>query len=80
MALPNEAKARQSRLMTVDELAERLNCSRRTARNMAERGDAPPPISLGPKLLRWDREVVERWISDGCPRVESKHAVAESVA
>lgn len=70
----------QSRLMTLDEFAERLGCARRTARRMAENGYAPPPITLGPRLLRWDREIVERWISDGCPRVESEHAVVESVA
>lgn len=56
-------------LLTVEQVAERLNCSTRHIYRMSDRGDMPAPIKLGKKLVRWQRQVFEKWLAAGCPRV-----------
>ncbi len=47
-------------------LARRIPCSERHLDRMRDKGLVPPPVKLG-ALLRWNREVIEQWIADGCP-------------
>jgi len=58
----------QAALLTTDDVARLLNCSPRSIRRLADQGSVPRPVKIG-GLLRWPREVVERWIADGCPAV-----------
>jgi predicted DNA-binding transcriptional regulator AlpA len=57
--MPTEVTLDACRLLTVDELAERLRLSARTCWRMAAlseagRGDGfPKPITIGPRLRRW---------------------------
>lgn len=53
-------------LLTADDLAMLLRCSTRSIRRLADQGSVPRPVKIG-GLLRWSREVIERWIEDGCP-------------
>ena len=39
----------------------------RTIRMWVKSGVLPEPLKLGGRLL-WPRDVVDRWINDGCPR------------
>jgi excisionase family DNA binding protein len=49
--------------VTVEELAQRLGVATQTVRNWARRGVLPAPWKLSGRILRWDREVIERWLS-----------------
>ncbi len=55
-----------SRMMSVADIAYRLNCSARTVWRLRDRGLMPQPIKLG-KLIRWKAETIERWIAEDCP-------------
>jgi excisionase family DNA binding protein len=71
-----EAATERAAMMTVEDLAEALNCSTRTVYRLADSGRMPRPVKLG-ALVRWPRQVVQQWIADGCPRCErrgSSHA------
>lgn len=59
---PSEAPA----MLTVHDVARMLNCSARTIYRLTDAGKMPQPIKLN-ALVRWPREVLERWISAGCP-------------
>lgn len=55
-------------MLTVHDVARMLNCSARTVYRLADSGRMPRPVKLG-ALVRWPREVIERWIAQGCPKV-----------
>jgi excisionase family DNA binding protein len=55
-------------MLDVQDVAGLLKCSRRHVYRMADAGRMPAPIKLG-ALVRWDRDVLIRWIADGCPPV-----------
>jgi len=55
------------KLLTFGTLAQRLECSERTLREMVKDGRVPPPMRISPGMLRWDDEVITVWIKDGCP-------------
>jgi len=64
--MENTVNSEAKKLMKVQEVAERLNCSSRLIYSMKSYGRMPLPIKLG-KLVRWDWDVIEKWISEGCP-------------
>jgi len=53
-------------LLTIDDLAALLGCSRRTVHRLIERGRVPKPCRFG-SLLRWPRTQVDEWVARGCP-------------
>ena len=55
-------------LMTVNEIAKRLNCSTRTVYRLCDAGRMPLPLRIG-TLVRWHEPVIAAWIADGCPAV-----------
>ena len=57
-------------LLTVRDVAEMLNCSPRTVYRLSDSGRMPKPAKLG-SLVRWPRQLIERWIEEGCPKAES---------
>ena len=57
-------------LLNVGDLARMLDCSPRHVYRMCDAGKMPKPLRLG-ALVRWDRNVIETWISDGCPSVRA---------
>ena len=62
---------RPSELLDVYAVAALLGASSRTVRRLADWGRMPRPISLG-RMVRWQRSVVEEWISEGCPKMERR--------
>lgn len=59
-------------LVTIDELAEQFKVSYRTIRGWIERGEIPPPQRVGRRLMRWRVDVIQTWITAGCPRMEQE--------
>ena len=57
----------ESILLDVTSVAELLGCSTRHVRRLADAGKMPRPVKLG-ALVRWNRQVIEDWIKEGCPR------------
>ena len=55
-----------SLLVGVNDVAAMLQCSPRHVWRLADSGRMPRPYKIG-ALCRWDRAVIERWVSDGCP-------------
>lgn len=60
----------ESPLMDAKAFAALLRCSTKHIRRMADAGRCPPPVRLG-SLLRWNRKVVDEWITAGCPMVRT---------
>ena len=54
------------RLLDVHAVAQLLSCSTRHVYRLADSGQMPRPRKLG-ALVRWDREELAKWLSDGCP-------------
>ena len=42
--------------------------SRKGATRLRDIGGMPPPLRIG-RAIRWSREVILKWIADGCPKV-----------
>jgi excisionase family DNA binding protein len=61
----NEPPARV-RLVTVEEVAERLAVSTRTVWRLVSAGKIVPPFKVG-GATRWREEELSRWMSAGCP-------------
>ena len=56
-----------SQFIDIPELSERLNVSRTTLKRWNRNGFMPHGIRVGPRLLRWKREIIDEWIDEGCP-------------
>ena len=56
----------QPAMLTVHDVARMLNCSARTVYRLCDNGRMPRPVKLG-ALVRWPRDLVERWVACGCP-------------
>lgn len=60
-------------LLNVRAVAELLNCSATHVWQLVDLGNMPAPLRIG-ALLRWRRQIVERWLAAGRPRVrKAKH-------
>ena len=55
-----------SPLLSANDLARRLNVSRRSIWRWRSAGKLPAPVVVG-RLIRWRRDEIERWIAAGCP-------------
>jgi excisionase family DNA binding protein len=64
------SEAATKALLTIDDLAALLGCSRRTVHRLIERGRVPKPCRFG-SLLRWPRAQVDEWVARGCPDCRS---------
>ena len=54
-------------MLTVNQVAKMLNCSTRTIYRLTDLGRMPRPVKLN-SLVRWPRDVIERWVAAGCPK------------
>lgn len=54
--------------LTVADVATVIGCSRKHVYTMMDTGRMPSPMRIG-RMVRWDRDVIQRWIQDGCPPV-----------
>lgn len=64
---PDTGLVKQPVMLTVNDVAEMLNCSARTVYRLTDSGRIPRPIKLG-ALVRWPRKTIEQWIASGCPK------------
>ena len=53
-------------LVTATDVARLLNISKRTLWRLLSAGKLPRPVRLG-NVVRWRRNELEQWISQGCP-------------
>ena len=68
VAIDNEIQ-----MLTVQQVAECLQCSERDVRRKASNGTIPKPVKIG-RHSRWPRTVIQEWIESGCPRVDGRRA------
>ena len=61
------------RLGDVHAVATVLDCSPAHVRRMADDGRLVAPLKVG-SLVRWDMDAIDRWLADGCPRVDRRAA------
>lgn len=59
--------------LTVDQVAELLQCSSRHVYRLEERGRLPRAARLG-SSVRWPRHAIEDWISNGCKAIISNNS------
>jgi predicted DNA-binding transcriptional regulator AlpA len=62
-------------LMDAFDLAARLQISHHSVHRLKENQKLPKEIRLG-GCVRWDPEVIERWIAAGCPDRKTWEAFA----
>jgi predicted DNA-binding transcriptional regulator AlpA len=53
-------------LIDVRIIAARISSSTRTVWRLRDRGILPPSVNIG-SLVRWNSEVIDAWIRQGCP-------------
>ena len=71
--MPVKTKTPRTRiryLVGLAELADHFECSTRTIQNWVSRKEMPAPFRVGRRVLKWDVELLNEWIQDGCPPVE----------
>lgn len=51
-------------LMRANDLAQYLNVSTQTIWRWRKTGLLPTPISLGPRLVAWEQQVIEDWLAN----------------
>lgn len=56
-----ETALTRPRLLSIQDLAERLQLSERTVRRMRTRGQLPPALDLH-SVLRWDEPTIDAWL------------------
>jgi excisionase family DNA binding protein len=49
-------------LLTAQEVAYRLSIGVRTLYRLVQRGEFPPPVRQGPRMVRWKAADVQRYI------------------
>lgn len=59
-----ETSTTPARLLSVRDVAERLNLSERTVRRLRQRGDLPRGIEVA-GVVRWRPEEIDRWVAEG---------------
>jgi excisionase family DNA binding protein len=70
-----ETPVEPSVLLSVQQLAQRLNCSTRHIYRLVDSGRLPRPLRLG-ALVRWPQVVIEHWVASGCPRCDGRKGPA----
>ena len=56
------SSTREPAVLTVADVAAKLQISERTVFRWKDAGKLPQPMRLGGWLLRWDREQFEEWL------------------
>jgi excisionase family DNA binding protein len=51
-------------LLTSSEVAKLLRVDKSTLSRMRSRGEGPPVIWLGPRMVRYSRSALERWLTE----------------
>lgn len=62
--------AATDRLLSQDELCERLNVERRLIERQRARGEGPPYVRISPRIIRYRPEDVSQWLASRVSSVE----------
>ena len=54
------------------ELANHLGVSQKTVKRWSRNGVMPKGRRVGPRLLKWNRNEIETWLEEGCPRPDGQ--------
>ncbi len=68
---PDGGAGELARLLTSRQTSELTGIPESTLWRYSRAGVMPAPRKIG-HLIRYDRLEIERWIQDGCPRVDGK--------
>lgn len=69
MAMLLDAKdSALDRLLNLREVAEFMNCGKRTIPRLVDSGVMPQGMKIG-GLRRWSLQILQQWVADGCPDV-----------
>ena len=68
---PEPRPGMSAELLTVGQLGELLQLSKRTLYRLSDSGAMPHGLRIGGSR-RWRRTEIEDWLSCGCPRVDGK--------
>ena len=52
----------KSLIIRYGDLAEELGVSKSTIWRWRRKGEMPSPLSLGPRVIAWERAVIEQWL------------------
>lgn len=63
------------RLLTAQDVADMLGVTKRHVWTLEEQGRMPPAIRSG-RIVRWKEEVIQAWVSAGCPENPKKGVTA----
>lgn len=66
-------------LMDARDVSRRLSVSTRTVWRLLSAGQLPKPVRIG-RSVRWRREIIEEWILEGCPVLNTHHQAPESIS
>jgi predicted DNA-binding transcriptional regulator AlpA len=69
----NDSTTEPAFLLNVVAVAQMVAVSPRQIWRMANSGEFPRPISIGSKLKRWPRSVVERWIETQISKADRRY-------
>lgn len=64
---PETPHSLPSTVYTTDQLAELVQVSRRAVERWAAAGRIPGRLRLPGRTVRWAKDVIDRWLSEGCP-------------
>lgn len=56
-------KHKDSLLLRPEQLADELGVSTTSLWRWRQKGDFPKPIKLGPRLIGWERSVIDSWLN-----------------
>lgn len=63
---------RESLMIDSAEVAEQMGVASGTIKRWSRNGVMPKGRRVGPRLLKWNRQEIETWLEDGCPRLNGE--------
>jgi predicted DNA-binding transcriptional regulator AlpA len=49
-------------------MAKAFKCSQKHITNLRDRGETPPPVRMGSRVL-WPKQQIRGWVEAGCPAI-----------
>lgn len=68
--MTNSATSSASLLIDARDAARLLGISRSSFWSLLAAGRVPPPVFRAGRVVRWNRQEIESWVSSGCPVVD----------
>lgn len=56
-------------MVNIDRVARSFDVHPITIKRRVAAGEFPPPIKVGPRLDRWHKLTLEKWVNSGCPAI-----------